>query len=39
MPVIAAVVGAVMTRLMCYFIYGNGMEQLDRFLGSGATRS
>ncbi|WP_096487872.1 hypothetical protein [Methylorubrum populi] len=33
MPVIAAVVGAVMTGLMYYFIYGNGMEQLDRFLG------
>lgn len=33
MPVIAAAVGAVMTGLMYYFIYGNGMEQLDRFLG------
>ena len=39
MLVIAAFVGAVMTGLMCYFIYGNGMELLDHFLGSGATRS
>ncbi|MEH3119670.1 MAG: hypothetical protein PGN25_19345 [Methylorubrum populi] len=33
MPVIAAIVGAFMTGLMYYFIYGNGMEQLDRYLG------
>lgn len=33
MPVIAAIVGAFMTGLVYYFIYGNGMEQLDRYLG------
>lgn len=33
MPVIAAIVGAVMTGLLYYFKYGNGMEQLDRYLG------
>ena len=33
MPVIAAIVGAVMTGLLYYFIYGNGMHQLDRYLG------
>lgn len=33
MPVIAAVVGAVMTGLIYWFMYGNGMEQIDRYLG------
>lgn len=33
MPVIAAIVGAFMTGLVYYFLYGNGMQQLDRYLG------
>ena len=33
MPVIAAIVGAVMTGLLYWFLYGNGMEALERYLG------
>ncbi len=32
MPVIAAIVGAVMTGLLYWFLYGNGMAALDRTL-------
>ncbi|GLS44125.1 hypothetical protein GCM10007884_21120 [Methylobacterium brachythecii] len=33
MPVIGAVVGTIMTGLLYWFMYGNGMQQIDRVLG------
>ncbi|MCE4225849.1 hypothetical protein HCU64_19025 [Methylobacterium sp. C25] len=33
MPVIGAVIGAIMTGLLYWFMYGNGMEQIERLLG------
>lgn len=30
MPILAAVAGAVMTGLLYWFMYGNGMEQIDQ---------
>lgn len=32
MPALVAIVGAIMTGVMYWFIYGNGMEQVDHWL-------